>query len=165
MQRRCFSVLAVAVGLLWTCGSTGAQEYSRPLRVRGFTAQATTLPAQSIGTTVIRKTPAIAVEFLVQVVDFLPRGLEPQLFIDGNPVVAPTRVVKVEDNITTIGFLVEKPNVLKEGAALDIQMGDDIRTRSRIPGQLQRGEIRLIPEEQLRRLGLPSLRQWLETSP
>lgn len=139
--------------------------YQKPLAPKGVATQARVLPARSIGTTVLRARPELAIEVLVQVEDYLPRALEPVLVIDGRPLAVPTRVVGVEGRTTTLGFLLEQPGLFREGAALDVQMGDDEKTRARVPGTLSRQQIRPAPPEELKRHDLPSVQEWLDRKP
>ncbi len=63
--------------------------------------------------------------------------------------------------MTTLGFLIEKPGVLKEGAVLALQMGDDAQTRARVPGVLRLDKIQPLGPDEARRWGLPALDEWL----
>jgi hypothetical protein len=153
---------------LWVLGTglvpleaAAQRPYLQPLKTTGFTARAVVLPPRTIGKTVIRTKHALAVEIRVQIENYLPRGLEPTLFIEEVPVVAASGVIGVEGHVTTLGFLVEKPEILKEGATLALQMGDDVQTRSRVPGVLRREMIRPLDPDETRRWGLPTLDEWL----
>lgn len=135
--------------------------YDKALDPKGFAAQAIILPTRSIGATVLRAKPALAVEVLVEVEDYLPRALEPVLLINEKPVTGSTRVVGVEGRMTTLGFLIEEPGLFQEGATLHVQMGDEANTRALIPGTLSRDRIRLLPDDVLKRQELPMLHEWL----
>src|SRR3954469_22471908 len=114
---------AVALWMLVSC-AWADNPYSRPMKPMGLSAQGVALPARSIGPNVLRARPSVAIEVLVHVEDFLPRALEPRLIVDGQLVQAPSRVVDVDGNVTTIGFLLEKPALVRDGAKVEIQMGD-----------------------------------------
>jgi len=157
------TTLVLGMTAEWAVAQRGP--YQKPLEPKGFTAQATVLPARSIGTMVLRAKPALAIEVLVQVEDYLPRALEPVLVINEQSVVVPTRIVNVDGRTTTLGFLLERPELIRESATLGLQMGDDVTTRAQIPGKLSRDQIRPIRDEELKRHGLPTLREWLGRTP
>ena len=135
--------------------------YQRPMKAKGFTARAVALPARSVGETVLRTAPAVGVEILIQVEDYLPRGLEPTLLIDGKPAKVASGVRSVQARLTTLGFLIESPGVWKEGATLALQMGDDKRTRASVPGTLHRKQVRPLDQDGDRG-SLPALPPWLQ---
>lgn len=154
---------AVLVGFALTLAMVVAaadNPYRRPLKAKGFSAQAVSLPPRTVGQTVMRSERALAVEIRIPVEGYLPRGLEPTLLIDGKPTKAASRVVGAQGQVTTLGFLIEDPGLLKEGARLALQMGGDSHTRSSVPGALRRGQIRPL-ESVTERESLPSLNQWL----
>jgi hypothetical protein len=156
-------ILLLSVGLLWTPIVVEAQSYLEPLNIKGFEAHAVAFQAKPA----IANEPAasqLGVEFQVQVVNYLPRGLEPTLIIDGVPLPTRTRVVSVEGEVTTLGFLVDSPAPLKDGAILAVQMGDEVRTRSRVPGTLKLDAIKPLEGADAQRLGLPDLKTWLRPS-
>lgn len=167
MHRIVVALFVLGVGLgLTLFGAAEQNSYKKSLKPKGFTAHAVVLPPRTIGKTVIRDQTALAVEIRIQVEDYLPRDMEPKLMIDGVPVNGASRVIGVEDGITTLGFLVEKPNLLKEGATLEVQMGDEVETRSRVPGVLQREKILPLDKEETQRWELPPLDKWLlQTKP
>lgn len=148
-------ILLFSVGFLWTPIFVKAQSYLEPLNIKGFEAHAVAFQAKPAAT-------QLGVEFQVQVVNYLPRGLEPTLIIDGVPLLTRSRVVGVEGDVTTLGFLVDTPAPLKDGAILAIQMGDEVRTRSRVPETLKVDAIK--PLEGAEALGLPDLKTWLRPS-
>jgi hypothetical protein len=111
-----------------------------------------------------KKEADLAVEIQVPFENLLPRNAEPTLFIDGIPVEGGSRIVKVEDNITVMGFLVKRPELLKEGASLEVRMPDQPSTKATVPGALQRNNIRPLTQDTTRRPNLPSLEKWLERS-
>jgi hypothetical protein len=144
----------------------GAQAPAAPLlRPTGFTAQAIGLPPRAIGSTTLRARGALAVAVQVTVEDYIPRGLEPTLLIDGVPVPAASGITSVQGRVTTLSFVVENPDLLKDGAALALQLGDDAKTRAAVPGTLRRDSIRNPDPDESRRLGLPSLADWLSRRP
>jgi hypothetical protein len=136
-----------------------------PLRPTGFTVQAVGLPARAIGPTTLRARPALAAAVRVTIEDYVPRGMEPTLLIDGAPVPAASGITDVQGQVTTLSFLVENPDLLKEGATLAVQLGDDPKTRVAVPGVLRRGAIQAPDPDESRRLGLPSLAEWLSRRP
>lgn len=144
-----------------SAASAGQNPYTQPLKPKAFTASATALPPRTIGKTVIRAKHSLAVEIRVEVEDYLPRNMEPTLMIDGVPLVGPSGVAGVEGKITTLFFVVEKPDLLKDKATLTIQMGDDERTRAVVPGALQRDKIKPLDPNETKRLDLPALTEWL----
>ncbi|MBX3237668.1 MAG: hypothetical protein KF814_16100 [Nitrospiraceae bacterium] len=90
------------------------------------------------------------------------RNAEPTLFIDGVPVKDGSRIIKVEGNITVMGFLVKSPELLKEGAALEVRMPDQPSTKATVPGELQKNNIRPLSEDAARRPNISSFKEWLE---
>lgn len=135
------------------------------LRPTGFTAEAVGLPPRAIGSTTLRARGALAVAIRVTVEDYVPRGFEPTLLIDGVPVPAASGITGVQGRVTTLSFLLENPDLLKDGASLALQLGDDPQTRAPIPGVLRRESIRAPDPDESRRLGLPSLADWLSRRP
>lgn len=136
-----------------------------PLRPTGFTVQAVGLPARAIGSTTLRARSALAAAVRVTVEDYIPRGIEPTLLIDGVPVAAASGITGVQGRVTTLTFLVENPDLLKDGAPLALQPGDDAKTRAPISGVFRRESIRSADPDESRRLGLPSLAEWLSRRP
>ena len=169
MRRFQFAILLIALTAGFSAVRTVAQDaqdqYNRPLKPRGFTAQAVVLPPRKIGQTDIRADNTLAVEIQVQVNDYLPRALEPVLVIDGKPVKSRSRVVKVEGDTTTLGFILEQPDVLKDEATLSVQMGDEEKTRARVPGELRHERIKPLDKVESDRLRLPQLSDWLKRRP
>lgn len=164
-MRPALGVLALVVALLGATPALGADTapgpYRQPLKPRGMTLQAVTLPPRTIGTHVVRAHPALAVAINVAVADYLPRGLEPTLLIDGMPVRTSSGVSGVQGPVTTLTFLVEDPALLKDGARVALQMDRDPKTRVDVPGVLRRNAIRPPDPAELQRLGLPTLSEWL----
>jgi hypothetical protein len=171
MRRFLLSVFAVVLAAGFYGASTvAAQEsqdsYHRPMKPRGFEARAVVLRPRKIGTTDIRDSNALAVEVQVEVQDYLPRALEPVLVIDGKPVKSRSRIVKVEGDTTTIGFVLEKPDQMKDDAKLSVQMGDEEQTRARVPGELRFDKIKPLDKDDSQQLlNLPSLSDWLKGKP
>ncbi len=126
-----------------------------------FSAQAVVVPARSIGDSVLRAQPTLAVQFQIEVQDYLPRGMEPTLVIDTIPVRGGSGIVSVQGRVTTLGFLVEDPALLRDGAVIQLQLGDDPRTRAQVPGALRLQQIQPPGEDAVRGLSLPTLEQWL----
>ena len=139
----------------------GLHPYQQPPKARDFSAEAVVIPSQAIGKTVIRAQPSLGVEIKVRVEDYLPRGMEPTLLIGGVPVEGRSWVSGTEGNVTTLSFLVEEPELLKEGAEVTLQTGDEA-TRVRVPGRLQLGQIKPLQPEEEKRQGLPPLQGWLK---
>jgi hypothetical protein len=139
--------------------STGEPSNPKP---RGFTAQAIALPAHSIGKTVIRAQPVLAVDIRVDVEDYTPRGMEPTLIIGGTPVPAASGLAAVEGRVSKLSFVLQKPEFLKDGAKLELQTGDDPRSRVAVPGELRLDSIRPLDPGQSKRFNLPNLSEWLK---
>jgi len=135
--------------------------YVQPLKPVGFRARAVVLPPRRIGATVIRSQQALAVEIQVQVRDYMPRDMEPTLLINGAPAGVSAGVMDVQGDVTTLGFVVEKPDLLQEGATLALQVGDVGGTRAAVRGVLRRAVIEPLPEDEAQRSGLPPLSEWL----
>jgi hypothetical protein len=139
----------------------GLHPYQQPAKARDFSAEAVVIPPQAIGKTMIRAKQSLGVEIKVRVEDYLPRGLEPTLLLGGVPVEGRSWVSATEGNVTTLSFLVEKPELLKEGAEVALQTGDEA-TRVRVPGKLQLRQIKSLQPEEEKRRGLPPLQEWLK---
>jgi formate/nitrite transporter len=119
---------------------------------------------RAIGSTTLRARSSLAVAIRVTVEDYLPRGLEPTLVIDGAPVSAVSGIAGVRDRVTTLSFLVEDPNILKDSASLELQWGRRSADAREVPGVLRRGAIQSPDPDESRRLGLPSLADWLSAA-
>lgn len=156
---------ALTAGTFTAAAQDSSDAYRRPLKPRGFTARAVVLPPRKIGDSDVRAESTMAVEVLVDVQDFLPRALEPVLLIDGKPVKSRSRVVKVEGDITTLGFTLDKPAQLKDDAKLSVQMGEEEQTRARVPGELRLERITPLDKGEAERLKLPTLSDWLKDKP
>lgn len=62
-----------------------------------------------------------------------------------------------------MAFLVDEAAVLREGASLAVQMGDQESTRAAVPAPLRLGEIKQLENAAAARsLALPDLQTWLE---
>jgi len=154
------------LGLVLVASDGHAQNpYLQPLKPTGFSLQALGLPPRAIGSTTLRARAALAVAVQVTVEDYLPRGLEPTLLIDGVPVTAASGITGVQGRVTTLSFVVETPSPLRDGATLALQLGDDPTTRAQVPGVLRRDAIKAPDSDEVRRLGLPSLAEWLSSRP
>ena len=86
---------------------------------------------------VIRESNKLAVEIRVRVQSYRPGGFEPLLVIDGKPQALSSGVRGVEGQQTILGFVVESPELLRDGASLALQMTADGKTRTPVP--LDRG--------------------------
>jgi hypothetical protein len=162
-MRRSTPLLVLAALL---AGAAGAQEaanpYQTPLKPSGFEARAVAVPPLALPGELAPEAAAhLGVEIRVQVTDYLPRALEPTLVIDGEPIEARTRIVAVEGDVTTLGFLVDTPEHLKDGASLAVQMGEDETTRASLPTVLRLEEIRPLDPAEAKKHGLPDLKSWL----
>lgn len=156
------SAIIVGLGMLMGLNEAGAQDpYRQPLKPRDFAVQATVLPRRAVGKTVLRAQPELAVEIHVRFEDFLPRGMEPTLLISGTPASVYSFVKGVEGNLTTVAFVVTKPELLREGAELSVQVGDDERTRARLPERLELSKIKPLSAEEAKKHGVPTLAEWL----
>lgn len=158
-------MLSLVGAALFASDGHAQNPYDQPLKPTGFSLEAVGLSPRAVGSTTLRARPALAVAVRVAVEDYVPRGLEPTLFIDGAPVPAASGVTGVQGRVATLTFLVEDPNLLKDGAPLALQLGDDPKTRVQVPGVLRRAAIKAPDQEDVRRLGLPSLAEWLSRPP
>jgi hypothetical protein len=104
--------------------------------------------------------PERAVEIQVRFENLLVRDAAPTLFIDGIPVEGRSRMIKVENNITVMGLLVNRPDLLKEGATLEVRMPDQPSTKATVPGVLQRNTIRGLSQGSPNQPNMPSLEEW-----
>lgn len=159
-----FAVL-LAVGFYTAAAAQDSQDYRRPMKPRGFNAKAVVLSPRKIGDKQVRAENTLAVEIQVEVEDYLPRALEPVLVINDKPVKTRSRVVKVEGDRTTLGFVLDKPDLLKDDAKLSVQMGEEEQTRARVPGQLQLERIKPLDKDEAERLKVPQLSDWLKAKP
>lgn len=160
-------ILVPLLALIAMGGSVSAEEptenpYQAALRPTSFEAKAVVAPAVAPPGEVVRKPARLGVEIRVEFSDYLPRGLEPVLVIGGESIKTATRIVSVEDGVTTVGFLVDEAGLLREGASLAVQMGDEESTRAALPASLRLQEIQPLDSESARSLALPDLRTWLE---
>lgn len=141
-----------------------AGPYQEPPKPEGWTARAMVLPPQPAATDAARQKAALAVEVLVAIRDFLPRDMEPTLWIGDLRADTRSRVVKVEGGVTTLGFLVENPKLLREDAPLAVQTGEDAKTRAAVPGgTLKLDRIAPADPAELRRFNLPAVKDWLRS--
>jgi len=161
-------LLAISMGITGnTCDKTKTVQngpISRedfPMRPKGITSRAIVLPPRSIGKTVIRPQAALAVDIRIEVEDYVPMGMEPTLLIDGKPVPAASGVVGVKGNISTLSFIIEQPSTLKDGATLDLQMGERVKSRVRVPGVFRTEEIRPLAPKDAQQWKGPALKDWL----
>ena len=164
MSRVVIALSLLGLTLLVSAGHA-QNPYLEPLKPTGFSAQAVALPPRAIGSTTLRARAALAVVIRVAVEDYIPRGLEPMLSIDGVAMPGPSGVIGVQGRVTTLSFLVESADALKDGASLALQWGDDPKTRAQIPGTLRRDAIQPADPSETGRLGLPSLAEWLSRPP
>jgi len=162
-MNRCI-VLSSGILLAMAAHAGGGETPPRPpIEPKGFVTAAVALPARSIGATVVRAKPALAVEFRVDVANYVPRDMEPTLVLDGTPTSGPSGVLGVHEGITTLGFIVERPDRLRDGAAVALQYGPDERNRVSVPGVFQRADVRPLAPDEAKNLKLPSLDAWFET--
>ena len=159
-----FAVL-LAVSAYTAAVAQDSQDYRRPMKPRSFNAKAVVLSPHKIGDRQIRAQNTLAVEVQIEVEDYLPRALEPVLVINDKPVKTRSRVVKVEGDKTTLGFVLEKPELLKDDARLSVQMGEEEQTRARVPGQLQLERIKPLDKDEAERMKVPQLSEWLKAKP
>ena len=164
MNRVIIALSLLGVTLVTPLGHTQTPSL-QVLKPTGFSAQAVALPPRAIGSTTLRARAALAVVIRLAVEDYVPRGLEPTLLIDGVVTPAASGVTGVQGRTTTLSFLVESADALKDGASLALQWGDDPKTRAQIPGTLRRDAIQPADPSETGRLGLPSLAEWLSRPP
>lgn len=131
--------------------------YRASLKARRFDTQVVVLPPKTLGKTIIRKKAGVTVEIAVSIEDYLPRALEPILLINGNPAGRLGRIISVKGNITKLGFVVEKLKLLEEGAVISVQMGDDLRTWSKVPGNFSLKQVRPLQKSEVKRWKVPAL--------
>jgi hypothetical protein len=157
--------MAIAVNLLglvlFASAGQAQNPYLQPLKPTGFSLQAIGLPPRALGPTTLRAQGTLAVAVRVTAEDYIPRGLEPTLLIDGVAIQTASGITGVQGRVTTLSFLVEAPGPLRDGATLALQLGDDPKTRVQVPGVLRREGIQAPDPDDVRRLGLPSLGEWL----
>ena len=130
ISRSCAAVLALAV-----VGATMAQEnpYKQPLRVESVEVHvvvADASPAEMMMALASEEPPPA--EIRVTVRDYLPRALEPTLLIGDEVASRGYRIVDVQDNLTTLGFILIDPGVVTEDSEISIQMGSDTDTRAAV---------------------------------
>jgi hypothetical protein len=135
-----------------------------PLKPTGFTAQAIVLSPLRVGDTIVRKGKEVAVQIRVSLADYQPRGMEPTLVINGEPRKLDSGVVGVDGRTTTIAFVVDRPELLAEGATFALQMGEKAEERVAIPGALRRDAIKPLAAATVKRERVPSLKEWLAGS-
>ena len=124
------TIIAVVLAVL-PAAAHEPNPYRQSLKAKSFSTQvyAPDVTDTELATAmrVPRKT---VIEVQVVIENFLPRALAPVLIIDGQQASRRSRIVETKNSLTTIGFLVEQPSLLREGASLAVQMGDQNETRS-----------------------------------
>jgi len=151
---------AFVFGMVLAAATTGRSPDAAP-KATGFTAEAIVLPARTVGKTVVRQSNQLAVEIRVRVQNFRAGGFEPLLVIDGKPQKLDSGVRGVVGKETTLGFVVESPTLLHDGASLAMQMKADPKSRMPIPGRLSLKAIKPLDAKAGAQEKLPSLEQWL----
>ena len=164
MARTISSVMVVAMMLAGIAVSTARAADPAP-KATGFTAQAVVLPPRTVGKTVLRDAPKLAVEIRVRVQNYRPGGFEPLLVIDGKPQTLASGVADVQGRETILAFVVESPSLLRDGASLALQMKADGKSRTPIPGRLTRKAIKPLDAKAAEQAKLPALDEWLRGPP
>ena len=59
-------------------------------------------------------------------------------------------------------FVVEQPQLLKEGAVLSVRMEDVPGTQAKVPGELRQANIKGLSTDMMKERDLPSLAEWLQ---
>ena len=121
------SRMAIAVNLLglvlFASAGQAQNPYLQPLKPTGFSLQAIGLPPRALGPTTLRAQGTLAVAVRVTAEDYIPRGLEPTLLIDGVAIQTASGITGVQGRVTT---LVKATNIFNK----DIQQhvfGDIIK--------------------------------------
>lgn len=136
-------------------GSSESNPYRRSLEAVNYEAKTMVLGKKRIGTVELRKEVSLAVEVHVQVKNFLPRAMEPWLMINGEKIGYSIGVVTVDNDTTTLGFIVPEHKQLKDGGELSIQMGDEQKTRAILSQTLRRNAIKPLDEASVKKYNLP----------
>lgn len=154
------ALMFLVAGAAATAWSAGAAP-----KAAGFTAAAIVLPARTVGNRVIRDGNKLAVEIRVRVQSYRPGDFEPLLVIDGKPQTLSSGVRGVEGQQTILGFVVESPELLRDGASLALQMTADGKTRTPVPGRLSLKAIKPLDASATEQAKVPALDQWLKSAP
>ncbi len=144
-------LISVAFLVLAVLGSGAAFSESNPYRQAleavDYEVMTTVLEKKSIGSVELRGEASLAVEVQVQVKDFLPRAMEPWLMVNGKKTGYSIGVISVENDTTTLGFVVPEHNLMRDGSEIAIQMGDEQRTRTILNQPLKRSAIKPLDAE------------------
>ena len=151
---------AFLFGVLLAAASTAWSADAAP-KATGFTAEAIVLPPRTVGKTVVRSSSQLAVDIRVRVQNYRPGGFEPLLVIDGKPQTLNSGVRGVEGKQTILAFVVESPTLLHDGANLALQLKEDAKSRTPIPGRLSLKAIRPLDAKTTDQEKVPALEQWL----
>lgn len=116
------------------CADTDAR-YKQPMRAESVVIQIYVAEPAKVATPQIRellqrKNEVLGAEVTMDIREYLPRGLSPVLLIDDEPAAHRYRIIDSNDRITSVGFLLDSPDMLKEGARITVQYGEDSETRS-----------------------------------
>jgi hypothetical protein len=155
----------LAVGLLARAWSADAATKAATTKMTGFTAEAIVLPPRTVGKTVVRASAKLAVEIRVRVQNYRAGGFEPLLVIDGKSQTLDSGVRGVEGKQTILGFVVESPNVLRDGATVALQMAADAKSPTPVPGRLSLKAIKPLPTKESEQARVPALDEWLRSAP
>lgn len=144
--------------LLLLAGLVIAEEdnpYRSALQAESYEIEAAVLESARIGSVTLREEPELVARVHVRIRNYLPRALEPTLLINGEKTGYSIGVVDVEDDVTTVGFVVPQHALLQDGAKIAVQMGDDEETRSSLERPVSRSAIKPLDENAAKDFGLP----------
>lgn len=145
------SLINVAFLVFVVLGSGTAFSESNPYRQAltavNYEVRTTVLEKKRIGSVELREEASLAVEVQVQVKDFLPRAMEPWLMVNGKKIGYSIGVISVENETTTLGFVVPEHNLMRDGSEIAIQMGDEQRTRAILNQPMRRSAIKPLDTE------------------
>ena len=101
-----------------------------------------------------RKSDVLGAEIVMHIHEYLPRGLSPVLLIDEEPAAHRYRIIDSNDRITTVGFLLDNPDMLKEGGRITVQYGEDSDTRSASVATVSLDKAKILGMDSAKRAGI-----------
>lgn len=156
-MKRYITLLLMLLACWFTALVAVAQQnpYLQPLNAQQYFIQTVVTQPKRLGKTVLQENAELAVKVLVEVKNYLPRALEPQLLIAGEPVGYSIGVIEVSDGISVLGFHISDPRQIVDGAEVAIQMGTDKRTRTKLSQPLQMSKIAPLSADTAEKFNLP----------